>query len=510
MKTTTEPEGFAKQTIWLATAKGIALFLALLMPLVLVRKLVPEELGLYRQAFQVVTTMVSLLCLQVSASAYYFMPREPERKAQVALHVLIFYLVVGVAAALVFAVFPQLVMLTFKGDEMASLVPLIGIVVLLWLVSLNLESIVIANGDIRWASAMTVLIQILKTSLLIAAAMIGGTARSVLIAALAIGVTHFSICLVYLKRRFGRFWGKFDWPLFKLQLANALPFGVGGIAYIVQFDLHNFYVSKHFTPAEFAVYSIGCFQLPLLQTLIDAAETILLPQIARLEKEGSRQGILRVWAVSMRFLAFFFFPVCAMFFVLRREFIVTLFTATYASATPVFAVNIFNLLLHIFLAGTLLRAFPEFRFFRIKFCLVLLPVTWAALYVGVGASGLVGAIWAVALTRLLDVGVTMSVIGRRLGVTRSDLKQLAPLARLALATGIAAIATVAVKMATANLSMQTALAVGVVVFAVSYLVAVFAVNAVTPEEKIQLRELCQRFYRMGAMRIGLSSATGAQ
>lgn len=510
LKTTTEPQGFASQTLWLATAKGIALFLAMVMPLVLVRKLIPEELGLYRQAFQIVTTMVSLLCLQVSASAYYFTPREPERKAQIALHVLLFYLVVGGAFALVLAVYPQVVMFTFKGDELVGLVPMVGIVTLLWLVSLNLESVVIANGDIRWASAVTVLIQLLKTSLLIAAAMIGGTARAVVIAALVIGIVHFSICLVYLKQRFGRFWSKFDWPLFKMQLANALPFGIGGIAYILQFDFHNFYVSKHFTPAEFAVYSIGCFQLPLLQTLIDAAETILLPQIARLEKDGSVQGIWEVWAGSVRFLAFFFFPVCAMFFVLRREFIVTLFTERYAAATPIFAVNLFNLLLYIFLVGTLLRAFPEFRFFRIKFCLVLLPVTWLALYVGVGANGLVGAIWAVALTRLLDISVTMFVIGRKLDVTWNDLKQLAPLVRLALATGIAVLLTIALKLVMPGYPTPWVLAIGMVVFGLSYVVALFGVNAVSPEEKLRLRELCQRFYRMGAMRIGFSSATGAQ
>ncbi|MDX2044089.1 MAG: oligosaccharide flippase family protein [Acidobacteriota bacterium] len=477
----------------MAIARGIALVLALALPLILVRWLNPEQLGLYRQAFQIVTTMVSLLCLQVSASAYYFTPREPERKAQIALHVLLFYLVVGGAFALVLAVYPQIVMFTFKGDELVGLIPMVGIVTLLWLVSLNLESVVIANGDIRWASAVTVLIQLLKTSLLIAAAMIGGTARAVVIAALVIGVVHFSICLVYLKQRFGHFWSKFDWPLFKMQLANALPFGIGGIAYIVQFDFHNFYVSKHFTPAEFAVYSIGCFQLPLLQILIDAAVTSLLPQISRLEKDGSFQGIWQVWAGSVRFLAFFFFPICAMFFVLRREFIVTLFTERYASATPIFAVNLFNLLLYIFLVGTLLRAFPEFKFFRIKFCLVLLPVTWLALYVGVGANGLVGAIWAVALTRLLDIGVTMFVIGRKLGVTWRDMKLFYALGQLALVALLAALVTESVKTMMISLPVQLVLGICSLIYGATYLAGLFVSGAITREELSMFRSLWPKF-----------------
>jgi hypothetical protein len=38
----------------------------------------------------------------------------------------------------------------------------------------------------------------------------------------------------------------FDWPLLKLQLANALPFGVSGIVYATQFDLHNYFVRYYF------------------------------------------------------------------------------------------------------------------------------------------------------------------------------------------------------------------------------------------------------------------------
>ncbi|MEK7834123.1 MAG: oligosaccharide flippase family protein, partial [Acidobacteriota bacterium] len=375
-KATAEPSSFAGQAVWMAVAKGIALVLALALPLILVRRLDPEQLGLYRQAFQILTTGLSLLCLQVSASAYYFTPREPERKSQVALNVLVFYVGVGAIVALLFASFPRWVTPVLNGDSLVPIVPLLGGTLLLWLVGMNLESVIIANGDIRWSSVMTVLMQLLKTSLLIVAGIIGGTVHAMMFAGVIIGIIHCSVCLVYLRRRFGNFWRGFDWQLFKAQLASALPFGVGGIVYIIQFDLHNYYVTSHFTPAEFAVYSIGCFQLPLLQVLIDAVETILLPEIARLEKDGAYNRIFQVWTNSMRMLAFVFFPICAMLFVLRREFILTLFTATYASATSIFAINLVNLLLYILLIGTVLRAFPELKYFRIKFCLLLLPITW--------------------------------------------------------------------------------------------------------------------------------------
>lgn len=509
-KATAEPKSLAGQTLWLMTAKGIALILALVLPLILVRRLDPEQLGLYRQAFQILTTTLALLCLQVSATAYYFTPREPERKSQVALNVLIFYLGIGLAVMVLFVSFPRWVKPVFNGDGLIPVVPLIGATILLWIIAQNLDSVMIANGDIRWSSGLTVVVQLLKTSLLIGAAVIGGTVQAIMIAALVTGIVHCGISIIYLRRRFGRFWQGFDWPLFKAQLANALPFGIGGLAYIVQFDLHNYYVSHHFSPAEFAVYSIGCFQLPMLQVLIESVEAVLLSEVTRLEKDGAHQRIFHIWVNSMRMLAFAFFPICAMLFVLRHEFIVTLFTANYAAAIPIFAVNLINILLYVFLVGTVLRALPELRFFRVKFCLFLLPLTFFALYAGIRFAGLVGAITAVALTRLFDAIVTMIVVGRRLGVTRQDLWRFAPLGRQALASIVAALTTGFVKFAMGPRPVQMVLVVCSLVFGTIYLISLFVSGAVTNEDQAMLRGLWQKVSHLGMVRIVPSSPTDVQ
>lgn len=506
-KATAEPGSFTGQAIWMVTAKGIAFALALALPLILTRLFHPEQMGLYRQAFQILTTSLSLLGLQVAATTYYFTPREPERKSQVVLNVLVFYLSVGTVVALLFVCFPRWVTPIMNGEGLVPVIPLLGGAILLWLVGLNLECVPIANGDIRWSAVTTVLIQLVKTSLLVAAAIIGDSVRAMLIAALVIGIVHCSMHLIYLRRRFGKFWEGFDWPLFKAQLSNALPFGIGSIVYVIQFDLHNYFVSAHFTPAQFAIYSIGCFQLPILQVMIDGMETVLLPEISRLENVRDFKQIFTVWAGSVRMLAFAFFPVCSMLFVLRREFILTLFTKTYAEATSIFAINLFNLLLYVLLIGALLRAFPELKYFRIKFCLLLLPISVAALYIGLKIGGMVGIIAAVALTRLFDASVTITAIGKRLKLTWQDLKQFTVLWRLMLAALIAAIVTELVKLTTTSLPVQLVLVIGVLIYGATYLIALFVSGAVTQEERFKLRALWQKFFRLGAMRIDVSSVT---
>ena len=87
--------GFALRAAWLTTANSIAFGLSFVAPLLLVRALSQTDFGLYRQVFQILTTAISALNLQVASTAYYFMPRAPEKKLQVTVNVLAFYAAVG-------------------------------------------------------------------------------------------------------------------------------------------------------------------------------------------------------------------------------------------------------------------------------------------------------------------------------------------------------------------------------------------------------------------------------
>ena len=71
--------GFARRAAWLTTANSIAFGLSFIAPLMLVRTLSQTEFGVYKQAFQILTSTISLLNLQVASTAYYFAPRAPEK-----------------------------------------------------------------------------------------------------------------------------------------------------------------------------------------------------------------------------------------------------------------------------------------------------------------------------------------------------------------------------------------------------------------------------------------------
>src|SRR5262245_19756797 len=150
---------------------------------------------------------------------------------------------------------------------------------------------------------------------------------------------------VYIRRRFGSLRGAFDWALFKAQIGNALPYGLGGFAQTAQGDLHNFVVSRFFPPAGFAIYSVGLFQLPLLGLLTFSFGSALIPEVSKLAAAGERRAIIPIWLTAMRKLALVVVPTCALMFVLRYEIITLLFTDAYREAAQLFGIYLFSALL---------------------------------------------------------------------------------------------------------------------------------------------------------------------
>ncbi|MGH9838070.1 MAG: lipopolysaccharide biosynthesis protein [Blastocatellia bacterium] len=506
VKTTDEKpdghQGVTQRAAILMAANVIATALSFALPLVLVRTMSQPEYGLYKQAFQIVLSAMMLLNLQVAVSVFYFMAREPGKKLQVALNVMLFYGMVGALVLLVFLSWPGWVTLIFKGSDLVPHIPLLGLVILSWLVSTNLEGVPIAAGDVRVASVLIVASQSTKAIAMIIAALLFGNLTSILVAAMIQGVIQTAFMAYYLRRRFGRFLAAFDWPLFKAQIGNALPFGVGGIVAIVQNDMHNYFVSHYFDPADFAIYSVGCFQVPLIGMLSTSFASALNPDLARHKEAGDYRAILRLWVDVMHKLALFSVPVFALLLVMRHEFITVLFTATYAASAPIFAINLFTLLIWITMHLHLLRLFDQLRYFRLKLYLALIPVTLGVLYAGWLAGGMIGVAVAAVSMQTLDIGTTLLMIGRELGMTWRDLRLLSPQLRIYAATMVAALPTLMVTLVLTAYTPLARLIAGTMIFGLVYLIAIFAIGAVTREEQAQLRAMASKYHAKWILRKG--------
>ena len=493
---------FTERAAWLTAANFIGFAMMSITPFVIVRLLDPMQFGIYKQLFLILTTTLSVLNLQVASSAYYFMPRAEGKQLQVALNIILFYAGAGMVVAIIFLLFPGWAGYIFNNQEVVHYIPQLGLAILLWAVSANLEVIPLSLGDVRVSSTFIVLAQVMKCCLLVTAAVMFRSVRAILWASIIEGAMQSLFMMLYIRRKFGALWRPIDWQLFKQQIGNALPFGTGSTIQGVQSDLHNYFVSYYFSPIVYATYVNGCFQLPLLSLLQYSFAGVLIPEVAQMAATGNFRGIVEAWLNAMRKLAMLILPICALMFVLRYEIITTLFTKAYANSVPIFSIYLVNLALLTILTGSILRAFDEFRFYRLKLHLVLIPVSWLSLYTGIKWAGLIGAVTATVLVQTIDVSISLLMAARKVELKVQDLKHLAPLVKTLLAIGAAAILTYTVKLALGSLHPFVVIIACGMTFVLIYLGITFAAGGLTESEKLELREAVQKLLqKLGLSRI---------
>ena len=325
------------------------------------------------------------------------------------------------------------------------------------------------------------------------AAALSGTIHAVLVAATAQGIVQVVALLVYVSSRFPGFWSAFDGAFLRRQIGYALPFTVAGVLYSLETDLHNYFVSNRFGAATYAIYSIGCFQLPLFAILAQSVGSVMIPRFSALQREGNLREIVFLTARAMRKLSLVYFPGYAFLLVMRREFISALFTDRYLASVPIFAWNLTLIPFGIFVLDPVFRAFSEHRHFQMKLHAVMLACFAVLLPLAVARFGLVGAIAVVVVLACVSLVAGLVKVIAILDVGVTDIHLLTDVGRVGFAAVTAAVATAFARPLTLGLPPLVALAVCGVCFGVVYAAAVAAAGVVSADERALLANYIRRF-----------------
>jgi len=75
--------------------------------------------------------------------------------------------------------------------------------------------------------------------------------------------------------------------LLKERRAYALPFTLSVIVQVIQQNYHQYAVAFHFDAATFAIYSVGCLQIPLVDFMATPASNVMMVRMTE-ELPGER------------------------------------------------------------------------------------------------------------------------------------------------------------------------------------------------------------------------------
>lgn len=433
-----------RQSAWLLAAKLIAFAFSFALPLLIVRYLTQDAVGHYRAAFQVITNAVIILPLGFSMSAYYFLARETTRRGAAILNILIFNFVVGGLACLTLFLFPQTIGNIFHSDELTHLAPKIGVVIWIWIFATFLETVAIANQEARTATGFIILAHFSKTLLMGAAVFAFATVESFIYAAMIQGIIQTFILLNYLRTRFPRFWREFDACFFREQMTYAIPFGLTGVLWMAQSDIHNYFVGYQFPTSEFAIYAYGCFEVPLIAMLSESVTSVLIPRMNALQLAGDRDEMIRLMARATQKLALFYLPIYVFLMITAKTFIVTLFTQNYEQSASIFVINLTLLPFSVLILDPIVRSFKELgRLFLLTRFLVLTSMV-GILYFGLGFFSLTGMITVAVSAIVIEKLIAEVMVIHKLRLRLRHLSLLKTTAKTGLISIFAGLATLIV------------------------------------------------------------------
>lgn len=434
-------QSLKEQSVWLLTAKIIGFACSFFLPLLIVRYLSQEAVGHYRESFQVIMNAVIILPLGLSMSAYYYLARETDRRGPAIFNILLFNFVVGGLACLFLFLFPQSIGSIFKSEELTRLAPLIGVVIWIWIFSTFLETVAIANQEARVATVFIILAQLSKTILMGAAVFTFATVEAFIWAAMIQGAIQTFVLMRYVATRFPGFWRGFSWSFLREQLSYAIPFGLTGILWTAQHDIHNYFAGNKFSSAEFAIYAYGCFEVPLIAMLSESVSSVLIPRMNELHQAGDKDEMIRLTARAMQKLAFVYFPIYVFLLITSRTFIITLFTEQYAASASVFAINLTLLPLGVLITDPIVRSYKELgRFFLVTRIIVLSSLI-AVLYLFLGSLSMTGIIGVAVGAIIIEKVVAETMVARKLGLGLHHLPLLKNVGKAALVSVLAGLVT---------------------------------------------------------------------
>lgn len=489
-----KPASINKQALTLIFGKGLASGFTFLIPIVLARYLAPAEYGTYKQIFLIYASLFTVLPFGIIQSLYYFVPKAPERIRTYLVQAFAFLQGSGLIALLFLWSFRATIADHLSNPDLAPYLFQMGLFIFLMLSSAYFEALLISSQKIGQAALFGVVSEATKTASMLIPLILTGRLSALMWGMNLFAFCRFCLVSVYLFRSYSLSWREIQWPAFRQQMAYSVPFGLAVILQVSQDQFHQYVVAYSYSAAVFAVYSVGMFQLPIVELIYTPMSQLMIVRMTALRQRSTREEIISLWFDITRKLAMVFFPVFVFLQLMARELIVFLFTPTYLASVPLFRVALLSLLTAILLTEGVLRAYAETHFI-LKTTFMKLVLTLILIFPFLSWFGLSGGV--ITLTVVLAMAKMWMLwkVSRLIPLSVADLlpwRDLFSIAFFSLLCGIPVLFVKRFEIASPLLLLGVCAAV----FTLFYLIFLFTSHLITFDEK---REIARMVRRVGAL-----------
>jgi O-antigen/teichoic acid export membrane protein len=384
---------------------------AFVTPLILVRIFDLETFGTYKQWFLLYITLLTITQIGMSESLLFFLPKADGHAGRYVMNSVLFLTAMGTVAAAWLVLNAEAIARWMSNPALEPLIPLLALYLLLMQASIGLETVMTARSAYRSAAVAYAVTDVTRVLFLIVPVLIAPSLRSLLYGAVAFAVLRFLYTTHYYWRTL-RDSFRPDARCFARQLAYALPFALAVVASIAQENLHQYAVSGLFDAATFAIYSVGCLQIPVVDLVATTVCNVMMVGMSTAIHSGRESHVIDLWHDTVRKLALVFFPLTGLLLLVAHDVIIMLFTETYVASIPIFMVGVVAVMFAAIPMDGVMRVYAKTNVLLainlVRLAMIALLIHWS-----IRSLGLVGAmlvtVLALALGKVIGLGAAASM-----------------------------------------------------------------------------------------------------
>ena len=423
----------SRPALLLVVGRSVGLAASFAIGIVLARLFDPAVFGTYKQFFLVYATLYGVLQLGMAESLYYFVPRQSNHTGRYVANAMAMLTGAGLLCTAALYAGREAIGGWLTAALSDYVVPL-GLFLTFALASTVLEIVMVSRRKHVTAAVTYAVSDIVRTILFVIPALAFSTLRAVFIGATVFAGLRLLATAITLWREFGRDF-RVDLSLWRQQLGYALPFALAVGIEVVLINYHQYVVASRFEAATFAMYAVGCLQIPLFDLIVTSTVNVLMVRMANTERGPAA---LALWHDTVSRLALLLFPLAVLLVVAAQPLIVGLFTETYSGSVPIFRIWVLTMLPAVLAVDAVLRVYAQTRFLLV---MNIVRFAFVAALIGsfLNAFGLVGAVGVtmLAMTVVKILGVVQ--IAKLMHVGPREALPWARLARIAAFAGLSAL-----------------------------------------------------------------------
>lgn len=310
--------------------RGAILVASVLFRMLLARWTTKVELGTYNQVWLMYSMISPILLYGVATSVAYFIPQlsEEERKGFVA-QTFGYLLVAGFVFAAGIYLAASALSNYFHNPGLLTLFRIFMWYPFLALPISFISGLFIAL-EMSKKAALTDVLYYLSTPVAVLIPLFLG--RDLATAFVSNNMTQLLVfsggtaSLWWMYRKVKLVWRR---NLVRAQFTYSAPIGLSYILSSISRQLGGALVSLFYPVSQFAVYSVGAFEIPLVRRLSSSVNSVLMPRLVGLHKAGRVEEMLRIWHKSIIKLGLIIMPIFVYLFLTASELVVLLYTEKY-------------------------------------------------------------------------------------------------------------------------------------------------------------------------------------